>query len=182
MENKVYTSNSGLQFVILSKVGKKCVIRFLETGSVREANIDNLIKGKVKDLYAPSRYGVGYLGDFNRGVHYWKRALELWSNVLKRCYCESDLKGYLKHGVTVDSRWHCFANFLEDISSLANFSKWLDFYSTGKDPHNLDKEFYIKGCKVYSKYTCGFETEFKNKQAGKRGKRLVDGEWLTPTL
>jgi hypothetical protein len=181
MEKKIYTSNSGLEFTILSKNGKQCIIQFLLSGSTRSANFDNITKGKVKDLYSPSRYGVGYHGEFDR-VSYWKPVFQLWSNMLKRCYCENDLKGYFHKGVTVDPRWHCFANFLEDVPKLKNFDKWLGHFNKGTEKYNLDKEFVEKNCNVYSKYTCGFETEYKNKQAGKLGKSLVDGEWVTTTL
>lgn len=178
MQDQVYQNNAGLSFIILAQAGKSCTINFIKSGSTRKANIDNVRAGKVKDLYSPSRYGIGYLGEFER-VSYFKQAMQLWSNMLKRCYAENDAKGYFGKGVTVDPRWHCFANFLQDLPHLPNFSRWLDFYETRTDPYNLDKEFYSRECKVYSKYTCGFETEHKNKQAGKLGKQQIDGVWVT---
>ena len=97
--------------------------------------------------------------------------------MIRRCYSETDPKGYFKKGTLVDPRWHCFADFLEDISKLDNFDRWL-----GKEGYQLDKDLRVPGSNVYSPETCSFVTEFENKQAGKLDKRKIDGEWLTPTL
>lgn len=163
-------SNSGKSFYILSREGKACVIQFVETGYTRTANIDNVKAGKVRDMYATSVYGVGYYGEFKK-VPYWKQAKQLWQNMLKRCYCEADKRGYYGKGVTVDPRWHCFANFLEDISKLKNFNFWLQGQNGSAEKYNLDKDLLVPGCKVYSKTTCQFITESENKAfGGKNGK------------
>lgn len=159
-------SNSGKEFVVLSREGKSCIIQFTETGYVRKANIDNARTGKVKDLYSPSVYGVGYYGEFKK-VSYWKQAKQLWQNMLKRCYCEADTKGYFGR-VTVDIRWHCFSNFLSDLPHLENFDKWISGQGDTSMKYNLDKDTIIDGCKVYSKETCRFITEYENKAAGAR--------------
>ena len=164
-------SNSGKEFKILSREGKSCVIQFSETGYVRKANIDNARCGKVRDLYSPSVYGVGYYGEFTK-VPYWKQAKQLWSNVMKRCYNPKDSMGYYGKAF-VDERWLCFANFLEDLPTLENFDKWL----AGKDngnPYNFDKDLKVPGNKVYSKDTCMFVTEYENKSAGAVNARALD--------
>ena len=163
---EVYVSNAGHSFTILSRDGKECVIQFCDTGYVRRANIDNLRAGKVRDFYAISVWGVGYYGEFQK-VHYWKQAKQLWQNMLKRCYCKADVRGYYGR-VTVDPRWHCFANFLEDLPKLDNFDKWLEGQRSDSTKYNLDKDFIVEGCKVYSPVTCSFVTEYENKSAGAR--------------
>ena len=168
MEN-VYTNNAGQTFIILQKEGKKCLIKFLETGYVRSALYENLIVGKVRDLYAVASYGVGYDGEFKK-VHYWKQAKQLWRNMLKRCYCEKDQKGYFGK-CEVDVRWHCFANFLEDLPHLKNFDLWLKGQNTNSDKYNLDKDLICKGNTIYSRDLCCFITEYENKSEGaKNGK------------
>jgi len=164
--NEKYVSNSGHEFVILSQQGKNCVIQFTKSGSVRKANIDNIRAGKVRDLYAPSVYGVGYFGEFEK-VPYWKQAKQLWRNMMKRCYCEADTKGYYGR-CEVDPRWHSFSNFLKDIALLENFEGWLKGVNSGAAKYNLDKDTLVEGCKVYSKETCRFITEYENKSAGAR--------------
>jgi len=151
-----YVNNAGLELTILSREGRDCVVKFTESGSVREANIDNIIAGKVKDLYYPSRYGVGYDGEFDKPP-YWKRARQLWSNMMKRCYSTKDTKGYYGRAF-VDARWHCFADFLDDIKGLSGFHKWLA--GTGME---LDKDYLCKGNDTYSKHTCCFLSTFKNR-------------------
>ncbi len=150
-----YINNAGLELEIISREGRDCVVKFTKSGSVRRAKLINIQQGKVKDNYAPSRYGLGYSGDFEK-VPYWKQARQLWSNMMKRCYCEKDPKGY--HGKTiVDARWHCFANFLIDLKSLKGFNDWVN----GKNMQ-LDKDRFGNGS-TYSRETCMFLSEFENK-------------------
>ena len=154
-----YVNNTGLELEVISRNGKQCIIKFLGSGSTRKANIDNIRVGKVKDLYNPSRYGVGYDGEFIK-TPYWKKAKDLWSNMLKRCYYEGDSKGYFGR-CTVDKRWHCFSNFLEDIKELKGFRQWL----SGVDRMELDKDIKHPGNTVYSRHTCLFVTYIENRQA-----------------
>jgi len=161
---QIYESNSGQKFTILARDGKQCIIQFVETGSIRRANMDNIYAGKVRDMYAVSTYGVGYDGDFEK-VPYWKQAKQLWRNMMKRCYCEKDLRGYFGRA-TVAPDWHCFANFLRDLPKLKNFDKWLQGQTHNHTKYNLDKDLIIPGCTTYSKDTCQFITESENKAAG----------------
>ena len=170
-----FISNSGQEFVIFEKLtGKKCLIKFTETGSVREVYTDNARAGKVKDLYALTVYGVGCLGEYNR-FPYWKQSIQLWRNMMKRCYSEKDNRGYkFKKGTQVEARWLCFANFLEDIHLLPNFDKWLAGGSCSKTRYNLDKDLIDPSLNIYSRYTCSFTTEHDNKRAGAINARLTD--------
>jgi hypothetical protein len=160
-------SNSGQSFSVLHRDGRQCLIRFDATGSVRQANSDNISAGKVRDFYAVTVYGHGYYGEFEK-VAYWKQAKQLWQNMLKRCYCEADKKGYFGR-VEVDVRWKCFANFLNDLPSLANFDKWVDA-KDGEEKYQLDKDLMLPGANIYSRFTCCFITERENKaDGGRRG-------------
>ena len=175
----LYINNAGLEYTIIGGSGRNTLIKFNKSGSVRCVSMHNVTKGKVRDLYAPSRYGIGYDGDSTK-VPYWKRAKDLWSNMLKRCYCEKDPKGYFGK-VVVDARWHCFANFLEDLPKLIGFEKWLN-----KENMQLDKD-YLSDSKVYSLHTCCFLSEFKNKSIQpnyREGKAFCaeTRQWITTTL
>lgn len=165
-------NNQGLMLEIIERKGQACVVKFVASGSTRTASYNNIINGKVKDLYHPSRYGVGYDGEFVRKP-YWKQAKQLWSNMLKRCYCPSDSKGYLSKGTTVEARWHCFANFLDDLPQLVGFKQWL------VGGMELDKDIISPDANTYSRYTCMFVEQSLNRSLGKRGKKLVDGVWVT---
>jgi hypothetical protein len=163
---EVIESNSSGKATILKVRGKECIIQFEETGFIRKANTDNVRDGKVKDPYFKSCYAVGYSGEYPK-VTYWKQAKQLWRNMLKRCYCQSDSRGYYG-SVTVDVRWLCFANFLEDLPELENFDLWLMGQNLNSSKYNLDKDLKIKGNKVYSREACMFISEYENKSAGAR--------------
>jgi len=156
----MYTNNKGLQFYILKReANRQCVIKFVKSGSVRMANMDNIRAGKVKDLYSPTRYGVGYDGDIVK-TPYWKRARELWSNMLKRCYCNKKTarNNTYYNKVIVSARWKCFANFLKDLPKLEGFRDWEQ--NKGME---LDKDIKGDGT-VYDIYTCCFTTGTINRR------------------
>jgi hypothetical protein len=172
---QTYYSNSGCEYTILSKDKKDCIIQFTKTGSVRRANIDNIKVGKVRDLYATSCYGVGYLGVYKR-TGYHVQANQLWRNMIKRCYTD-DPRGYKSKKTTVDPRWHCLSNFIDDLPKLKNFNRWL-----ANENYQLDKDLLVPGSNVYSLETCQFISEAENKSAGKKNKKLIDGQWVTATV
>lgn len=159
-------NNSGQEFTILEKKGNKVVVIFSDTGYVKKALYHNVVKGKCRDPYALSRYGVGYHGVIKNKPPFYKQGQQLWSNMLKRCYTD-DPKGYKWKGTTVDKRWQCLANFLEDLPELEGFDKWL------VGGMNLDKDTKYPGNNVYSKDACIFLEEGINKSLG--AKTTVSG-------
>jgi len=174
----ILKNNAGDSFRILKEYNKKIrnrffkmwLIQFTDTGFTKEIYESNGCKGKVKDLYKPSFYGVGYSGEHSR-PYYWKQARRLWENMIKRCYDPNYPSGYYGRGITVDERWKCFANFLEDLPELENFKKWLDGFNSDSDSYNLDKDLKVESNTVYCKECCSFVLESINKAAGaKNGK------------
>lgn len=160
--NTRMSSNNYGDFIVLEKYSRECVVQFIETGYTTKALWENVKIGKIADPYFKSAYGVGYLGEYKR-PSYWKQAQQLWRNMLKRCYSPNDGKGYYGKGVSVDDRWLCFANFLEDLPLLENFDLWLAGQHGNSTKYNLDKDFKIKDNKVYSREACMFLTEYMNK-------------------
>lgn len=170
---RIYKNMSGLEFVIIENLpNRKVIVKFLDTGSVVKADGRNVAAGKISDPYQRSRLGIGYLGDFKKTT-YHKQAYQLWSNMLKRCYDPNDKRGYYGKGVIVDSRWQCFANFLDDLPKLKNFDQWVN-----KKGYDLDKD-YIGDGKIYSRETCCFISSELNKSLGKKNKTQVNGQWVT---
>ena len=160
--NTIHSSNSCGDFIMLEKDVHQCKIQFIQTGYTTSALYVNVIVGKIKDPYYPSTHGIGYLGEFKK-PSYYKQASQLWRNMMKRCYSEVDKKGYYGKGVSVDSRWLCFANFLEDLPKLENFELWLNGQHTNADKYNLDKDFLCPGNKIYSREVCMFLPDSLNK-------------------
>lgn len=171
--HKEFVNNSGDKFVSLKKMNNKLIVGFPDTGTVLEVYENNANNGKVADPYKPTRYGVGFTGEFNKGFHksYWKQARQLWQNMMKRCYCEVDDKGYYGRA-TVDTRWHNFSLFLEDITTLEGFDKWLAFQVDGTGVrYNLDKDTKdLNPDNIYSKHFCKFITDSENKSHGSKSR------------
>lgn len=171
----ILKNNSGDEFEVLREykkvIGKRTFtmwdIKFLGTNTIKTVYKTNAEKGKAKDPYKPSNCKVGYDGEFEKN-YFWKQAKRLWSNMIKRCYDPNYKEGYYGRGYSVDSRWLCFANFLEDLPELGNFYEWLDGFKEGYGKYNLDKDLKLEGNKVYCKQFCSFVPEGINKAAGAR--------------
>lgn len=110
------------------------------------------LKGKVKNPYAPSVYGVGIIGSkyaISINKKYTREYL-CWRCMLERCY--SNLyknKHYTYENVTCCDEWLYYEKFYEWLHEQPNFDKWLN----GKR-WAIDKDILIKGSKVYSPETC----------------------------
>lgn len=167
-----FTTNFGDKFVAYKRNGSKVKIIFPDNKYSTIVNINNARQGKVSNPYAVNTYGVGKLGVFDRKILYWEQARQLWRNMIKRCYCELDERGYYQKAF-VDERWHTFENFLVDISKLDGFKGWLDGYTSGLK-WNLDKDFIFPGNDTYSRHLCCFLPESFNKSLGKKGKTEKD--------
>jgi len=169
-EGKVFVNNLGLEFKILKFIGtrEQNPIQFLKSGYTRTATTTDIRSGEVKDHYSPSIYGVGCYGIPDKKKTFWKRAKQLWNNMLKRCYSEKDKKGYYGK-VTVDTRWLVFENFLEDISKLEGFNDWLNYKGM-----ELDKDI-LGDSTVYSKHVCKFVTgaENRSEQGARRSRKKL---------
>jgi hypothetical protein len=164
-EDITYTNKDNCTFRILWRKGESCGVKFDATGYERVCFIANATKGKVRDPYNPVVYGIGFLGEFDYDASTThKYEYSLWHNMLKRAYCESDKRGYYGKGVEVEKRWHCFKNFMGDVTKLRNYDQWkVGVTKQSTDKFNLDKDFAYDGCNVYSKDTCEFIPESLNK-------------------
>lgn len=165
--NKIYESKSSGPFKIIGeepsrKVGacvKRIVkVQFIETGTIRTAQLLMAIKGSVLDPYRRSTCGVGYLGDVEN-IHYSKKEYDIWYHMIKRCYDPNydQYKFYGALGVTVCDRWLCFRYFLEDLPTILGYKY---FINDTKNKYHLDKDYMQQNTptdqKVYSPQTCIF--------------------------
>jgi len=159
--HKEFLSNSGHRFTAYEKLGNKLRIIFPVTGYSTVVYQNNAISGKVSDPYEISVLGVGFIGEFDKSVPYWKQAKQLWNNMMKRCYNPNDTRGYFGECFVSES-WKCFSNFLNDIKRLEGFQEWL----SGKIPYDLDKDSKVLGNKVYSFPACRFLPRTENRSLG----------------
>lgn len=145
---EILTSNKCGDIRLLSKLTRGYSAQFVLTGT--KVILEHITKMKIHDPYFPSYAGVGYYGKPHR--EYSTKEINLWRGILKRCYQESSTtyKRYGVKGVTVCKRWHCFANFLEDISTIPGYEDWLRHPGS----YALDKDYY--SANQYGPKTCVF--------------------------
>ena len=92
---KICKSNNCGDFKIIDAVNSaKVEVRFINTGYQTVYELGNIRKGHVKDLFAPTVFGVGVLGDkcnvscLENGKRVRCLEYQLWLGMLHRCYSE----------------------------------------------------------------------------------------------
>ena len=149
---------------------KYCKVKFLNTGNENWFSAYEIRKGNIKDLYAKTFFNIGYLGDYqNFGLKKTviKKLLTRWGCMIKRCYDKDNHKysAYMGKGVTVDERWFCFANYIEDVIKIQGYSE----EGILNSKIQLDKDFLSNDKKIYSKDTCIWLTQQQNNELFRKG-------------
>ena len=149
---KVFQTNSGIDCVVVDYKGSMDVtVKFLDKYEYKtKTQLDRLIKGKIRNLYAPTMFGVGFIGvgknsAFLDGKE--TRVYKYWSRMMSRGYslvCKKAQVTYEDCYVCED--WHCFQNFADWCSLQIGFNS----------EYHLDKDILVKGNKVYSPDNCCF--------------------------
>ena len=146
-------NNQGLEATCIDYCNAhNIIIEFKEPYYKTKSNWSNFIRGKVKNPYYPSVYGVGIIGDkypIGQGDKKIKE-YNVWNSMIKRCFHEDFKKKHQAYkNVTCCEEWLYFPNFYEWLHKQVNFDKWLT-----NDKWHLDKDILRKGNKVYSPETC----------------------------
>jgi hypothetical protein len=159
------TANCGQPYVVEKVEGRHTKgpnfrVRFTDTGSTKVVTDAAVRNGTLRDSYAPSVAGVGYLGTPLLGAK--SRAYRIWHNMINRCYNSNstEYKRYGTKGVTVCERWHCFEYFVDDLPHVDGYDE--DLFDGGE--LFLDKDIKQQGfcTKVYSARTCVFVSALEN--------------------
>ena len=167
--NKLYDSNNCGKFRIIEELPTKVFngttmrivkIQFVDTGYVMVAHLPTVLKGAVKDPYAPTVLGVACLGVIT-GLEYTKNEYDIWYSMIRRCYSPKD-PSYVNYGgigVRVEQRWLCFENFLKDLPFMPGY----DLYKSNNQSgirYEFDKDLLQRNIpkenRVYSRTTCCF--------------------------
>jgi hypothetical protein len=137
------TNKSGSCIVIEYINAHNVRVRF-EDGAETTCEAGALRNGYVK--YPSLKfYGIGFIGIGNYSCTSHLRIYNCWLAMLRRCYSEFTQKKQLTYkDCTVCERWLCFQNFAHDY--LLMFGSDLNY--------QLDKDWLIKGNKIYSPETC----------------------------
>lgn len=104
-----------------------------------------------KDVNLRDTYGVGYYGDANFKDPNYSWLVDTWRQMIRRCYdpkCKS-FKGYGARGVHVDTRWHSFADFQQDVATIPGWVMKLEY----PDQYSLDKDT-LHASNRYGPETC----------------------------
>ena len=177
---KVCKSKSSGDFKVLKYNDAKDVeIQFVNTGFETIATLGNIKNGYVKDLYLPSVYGIGILGNkYPPSINGVKtKEHELWQNMFQRCYSTTLKKRNPTYeGCEVSNNFKSYEYFYEWCH------KQIGFDNDGNgNPFQLDKDLLTKGNKVYSETTCVFIPQEINKVLVKctasRGEHLIGVSW-----
>lgn len=157
----VEVNKQGCLMKVVERYGsEELIVEFQDEHHYRtRVSWSNFKKGKVKNPFAPSVYGVGYLGvdEFgNKPITRLegKNTLEYrtWQHMLSRCYYEKYQAGKPSYiGCEVCEDWKCFVNFLKDFKKLKEENNWSDSTVLA-----LDKDLIQKGNKIYSIENCIF--------------------------
>lgn len=141
-------------FTILSFNNSKSIdIRFDATGTLANFSAQSIRNMSIKDYNYPAIFGVGF-----RGYGEYKtlingeitKAYRVWRSMIQRCY-DNKCKSYKTYyDCTVSPEWCNFQNYAD----------W--FYKNYVEGCHVDKDFKIKGNRVYSESTCLFIPSAKN--------------------
>lgn len=153
---QTFLSNNSGEFIVKSYTNSKNIeIEFIATGSKVFTQLNHIRRGRVKDSYCPSVYGVGVLGEkyptYFIDVYGKKKIVgeyRVWQNMMSRCYNEKKhLKQPTYKDCTVSENFKHYEYFYEWCNNQVGFKNagW-----------SLDKDLLVKGNKVYSEDTCFF--------------------------
>ena len=127
--HKTFTSNKGLRFKVIEALpgaldagNSLYLVEFEKSGARKVLRGTHITRGDVRDDYAPSVYGLGYLGEATsqEAPNKTKSTYHMWKRMLGMCHHERhrDYRAHGAHGETVCERWHSFEAFEQDLKRL----------------------------------------------------------------
>ena len=138
-----FSLNCGSVAVIIEYRMAKDIDIKTNTGFEATVEAGQLRKGNVKDPYAPSAYGIGFLGYRHRVVG--QASWSVWRGMIKRCYSDdSIIRTPAYSDCTVVDEWHDYSVFAD----------WFDERSIAG--YDLDKDLKVFGNRIYGPDTCTF--------------------------
>lgn len=131
------------------------------------ALISQLNSGKVKDLCAPTYYGVASSGMKNASQHF---LFNRWINMIGRCYNKkhSGYKSYGANGVVVSKELLNFKTYVDIVQQLPNYKFLVD----SPQEWDIDKDYKSNGVKIYSKDTLCIMKKKKNIELENQSKKV----------
>ena len=132
---------------------EKVAVRFIGYDHIIETTADRIRKGVVKNIFLPSVFGMGYKGLGKYSATKDKKAHQVWTGMLQRCYSsEYHSRQPSYEDCTVCEDWLNFQIFAEWFYSKSNYMPGLQ----------LDKDIKNKDNKQYSPEFCLFVPQSLN--------------------
>lgn len=147
----------GREMKIINYINARHIdVEFINSGYiVKNREYKEFEKGKIKDLYAPEIYGIGFLGEkySNKDFPYFYKK---WNGMIERCYSKNKIEKCPTYSeCSVCEEWKSFSNFCEWCINY--------YYEIPNEEMHLDKDILVKGNKIYSPNTCIFTPQRINK-------------------
>ncbi len=144
---EIHITNEGYPIEIIENPSyNNCTVRFKNGHIIYNRQVDEVLKGRVKNPFHPSVYGVGYAGVGKYKKYVNKKLTSSyvrWCGILLRCYRRESSH----RDVTVCREW----------LNYQNFAQWYeDNWKSHMIGWHIDKDILIKGNKIYSPNTCRF--------------------------
>ncbi|MGL5646956.1 MAG: hypothetical protein ACRDDY_03815 [Clostridium sp.] len=144
---EVFSISEGSSIVVLEKLGRHRVVKFINTGNIKRVNSSSIKNKCIKDELAKSILNMGFIGVGNYTHKKDKFAYLKWYGMLKRCYSSR----YHEKNPSYINTTVC-----EEWLNFQNFAVW--YYANVIEGYDLDKDIlqYKVKNKVYSPSTCVF--------------------------
>lgn len=109
------SNNFGRMYVSEKLTSSRYKVVFEDTGTETVTTAANIKRGAVRDRYAPTVAGVGFLGGSDTTSH--PKLYARWKRMMQACYDPFHLDYHANGeiGITIDPRWHSFENYEKDI-------------------------------------------------------------------
>lgn len=140
------TMSNGQKATIINRKQNKIDIQFEDGTIIKNKNVTNFLNEKIKNPNDISVYGVGKIGETNKGN---AKIKQTWLNMLERCYSEFY---HASNPCYVDCK------VCDEWLNYSNFVEWYlkNYYEIDGETMQLDKDILVKGNKIYSPETCVF--------------------------
>lgn len=148
----VFVSNDGsICTVVDYRRATEVFVRFDGYDQAVMFEAGNLRKGRFRNPYQPTIYGVGFIGDGPYQSKIGRKSAPAyisWCKMLDRCYSQKYQSASPTYvGCYVNSDWHNFQNFADWYHQQPN---------SGTDGYHLDKDLIVFGNKEYGDRFCSF--------------------------
>ncbi len=147
------TNNYGTIEIVDLLPKSNATVRFTD-GTEVIASTSNILKGSVRNPFAPVIFGVAYNGI---GPHKQHNTLShaYWYKMLQRGYCQNYKSKHPTYDdIIVCDEWLCYQTFADWCTKRKQY---------GKKGFNLDKDLLLKGNKVYHPDYCSLVPQAVNK-------------------